>query len=120
MDLDLRPQLRKQLHDVEKQDTVLSECPIHVEYQVLELQVPPPWDVRWDQLVALSRWLDFARRYATMVRPSRRSTMEQTIRTITDAETWERTLYAFLEEKERRSGRRRTRRGLRAHASALL
>src|SRR5437660_9065847 len=31
-----------------------------------------------------------------------------TITTLTDAETWERALYAFLAEKERRSGSRRT------------
>src|SRR5438105_13553095 len=34
--------------------------------------------------------------------------MEQTITTFTDAESWERALYAFLAEKERRSGSRRT------------
>src|SRR6478672_9604636 len=43
-----------------------------------------------------------------MVRPSRRSTMEQTITTFTNAEAWDRALYAFLAEKERRSGSRRT------------
>ncbi len=34
--------------------------------------------------------------------------MEQTITTFTDAEAWQRALYAFLAEKERRSGSRRT------------
>src|SRR6266568_4429122 len=34
--------------------------------------------------------------------------MDQTITTFTDAESWERALYAFLAEKERRSGSRRT------------
>src|SRR5438552_2424437 len=43
-----------------------------------------------------------------MVRPSRTSTMDQTITTFTDAESRDRTLYAFLAEKERRSGSRRT------------
>src|SRR6266581_9526749 len=34
--------------------------------------------------------------------------MDQTITTFTDAESWERAMYAFLAEKERRSGSRRT------------
>ncbi len=34
--------------------------------------------------------------------------MEQMVTTFTDAEAWERALYAFLAEKERRSGSRRT------------
>jgi hypothetical protein len=59
-------------------------------------------------LVQIAGSADFVGHDAIMVTPSRRGVIMQTITTFDNAAGWERALYAFLAEKERRSGSRRT------------